>query len=197
MDVLEHARAADQDVQPYREADDTPYWNLRLTSTKDARPADRSARPEEPTCTIEGLCGCEMWTWCSSSPRSKCLCWGMSKRTGAVFSDACRWRRFWIEWIGWKADDEFGINDDGIVISFDWNWWIAAFFTEDFDEKNAESDRVGPAGATIAVGRFEIPTGGFAVNKAGGVDRSIGSESFWDSNQRDSATQYRSSCVFH
>ena len=49
MDVLEHAQAANQDARPSRGVDDRPCWNLRLTSTKDARPADRSARPEEPT----------------------------------------------------------------------------------------------------------------------------------------------------
>jgi hypothetical protein len=41
------------------------------------------------------------------------------------------------------------------------------------DEKNADIDRVGPAGATIAVGRVDIPTGGIVVNKAGGVGCSI------------------------
>jgi hypothetical protein len=41
---------------------------------------------------------------------------------------------------------------------------------DEFDEKKAEIDLVGPAGAMTAVGRVEIPTGGMVVNKAGGVD---------------------------
>jgi hypothetical protein len=48
-----------------------------------------------------------------------------------------------------------------------------AFFIDEFEEKKADIDRVGPAGATMAVGRVEIPTGGIAVNKAGGVDCSV------------------------
>ena len=48
---------------------------------------------------------------------------------------------------------------------------------------------------TMAVGRVKTPTGGFAVSNAGGVDRSLGSESFCDSNQRGSATQSRPSHV--
>jgi len=46
---------------------------------------------------------------------------------------------------------------------------LFAFFIDEFDVKNADIDRVGPAGATIAVGRVDIPIGGFVVNKAGGV----------------------------
>ena len=40
---------------------------------------------------------------------------------------------------------------------------------DEFDEKNAEMDRVGPADATIAVGRVDIPTGGIVVSRAGGA----------------------------
>lgn len=44
------------------------------------------------------------------------------------------------------------------------------FLIAELPEKNADIDRIGPAGATTAVGRVEIPTGGIVVNRAGGVD---------------------------
>ena len=47
---------------------------------------------------------------------------------------------------------------------------------DECDEKKAEIDRVGPAGATIAVGRVAIPTGGIVVNTAGGFDCSVNSD---------------------
>ncbi len=50
---------------------------------------------------------------------------------------------------------------------------LFAFLIDEFEEKKAEMDRVGPAGATMAVGRVEIPTGGILVNKAGGVGCSV------------------------
>ncbi len=53
---------------------------------------------------------------------------------------------------------------------------------DEFDEKKAEIDLVGPAGAMTAVGRVEIPTGGMVVNKAGGVDWSTTSDVCWDSS---------------
>lgn len=52
---------------------------------------------------------------------------------------------------------------------------LLAFLMAEFDEKNAEMDRVGPAGAIIAVGRVDIPTGGFVVNRAGGATTPVGS----------------------
>ncbi len=126
------------------------------------------------TWTIDGVCGWDIWTLFNCCPRSNALCCGISIRTGAVLIVDCFWRIFCMELIGWNADN----CCSGV---FKRELLLFAFFIEEVEEKKAEIDRVGPAGAITAVGRVETPTGGIAVNKAGGVDCSIASFGCWDS----------------
>ena len=116
------------------------------------------------------------------------MCCGISINTGVDLIIDCFCKIFCIELIGWNADD----NEDDIVCccsfdlscesSFRFLWPLSvASLADNWDEKRAERDRLGSTGAIMAVGRVKIPSGGIAVNTAGGVDCSLLSNGCWAS----------------